>query len=131
MVVLENNLFKKQKEVVQYKNFHALTTFFTDIQAKTICSKMSNRRIRSFAQSFLEETSTIDKKLLRYQIHFLANKALQFYGGKILTFIYNLKKWPARTKPEEVLTPYLNDIDSYSSSFPQLTLTSIEDEQEY
>ncbi len=56
----------------------------------------------SYARSIAEQYGKVrlkdDKALILYQLHFMANKALQIFGGKILTLIYELPSLPFAQK---------------------------------
>lgn len=131
ITVFSKNIFEKVIQEINHSKYAPLSSHFTDEQAKLICLKMANRRIRHFGNLFLTDTKNIDKATLKYQIHHLANKALSFYGGKILTFIYELKNWPAGTSNVEVLKMNSNVVYEFDTNFPKLQIQSYEKNQTF
>lgn len=123
--IFVENRFKEEVETISYSFRNPIRSHFTDQQAKNICSKMSNKSIRHFSQRFLVDESNIDSIELRYQIHYLANKALSVFGGEVLTFIYNLDNWTGDRKNVEIITPSLYRIYSMEPNFPKLDITSM------
>lgn len=126
ITVFSRNIFKKVIQEINHPKYDPINSHFTDEQAKLICLKMANRRIRHFSSLFLTEAKNIDKVTLKYQIHHLTNKALSFYGGKILTFIYELKNWPVGTSNVEVLKMDPNVVYEFDTNFPKIQIQSFE-----
>ncbi len=129
--IFVNNVFTNEIETISYSYRSPIQTFFTDQQAKNICSKMSNKRIRHFSKRFLVDESNIDSLELRYQLHYLANRALSFFGGEVLTFIYNLDNWSGDRNNVELLTPSLWSINSMEPNFPKLDIKSRSSEESF
>lgn len=129
--VFTKNIFTHFEQLITHPEYKDINSFFTDEQAKFLCLKMSNRRIRYFSNLFLTDASGIDKIELRYQIHYLANKALEFYGGQILTFICQLKNWHANTSNVEVFKAKPNTLYECDTNFPKLYLQSNENNKSY
>lgn len=82
-----SNEFSKAIKYISFRGLESFNSNFTDEQAIRICSKMSN----SFVRSLCANVGGDDSGKVLYQIHYIANKALQLFGGKILTFIMNLR----------------------------------------
>lgn len=131
ITVFTKNVFNESVQKVTHPKYKEISSHFTDEQAKLICLKMSNKHIRHFAKLFLTDAIDIDKITLKYQIHFLANKAIEFYGGKILTFIYELKNWTAGTTDVEVLKMNPKSVYNLYTNFPKLQVHSYENNKSY
>lgn len=133
ITVFTENIFTHSVLMVTHSKYNDLESYFTDCQAKVICLKMSNRRIRHFAKLFLTDNVEFDRNTLRYQIHYVANKALKFYGGKILTFISELKDWSTHTSNVnvEVLKMNPNAVYDLDPNFPKLRIQSYENSKSY
>lgn len=89
ILYIEKNRFECFKKHVSYQSLPIVESFFSDLEAMTICSKMSSSYSRSICKQLSTHKSEFEK--LNYQIHYIANKALSIYGGKLLTFIYELR----------------------------------------
>lgn len=126
ITVFSKDIFRNKVQEISHPKYDTIDSYFSDAQAKHICFKMSNNRIRHFSNLFLTSTSNIDTLTLRYQIHYLANKALEFYGGRILTFIFKLSNWPIRTTIVEVLKMNPSEIYDFDTTFSKLQLQSSE-----
>lgn len=130
-IVLVENIFSKELGEVKYKDQPTIKTYFSDTQVKNICSKMSNSKIRHFSNLFFTESKQVDYYHLRYQLHSIANNALQFFGGIILTFIYNLPNWPLRSRNTDILKSTINDLTYLTGNFPKFEIKSYENGQHY
>lgn len=131
ITVFSKNIFARVVQEISHPNYKQIKSYFSDEQAKHICFKMSNKNIRYFSNLFITKTTGIDKLTLRYQIHYLANKALTFYGGKILTFIYELKNWAGRKNDVEVLKMNPKSVYDVDTNFPKLHIQSYENNKSY
>lgn len=79
--------------VPHYDNLPDYPSHFTDEQAIRLCANMTCSVPRRAAQGVkLGTPDTFEYKKCRYELHFLANKALLIYGVTILKFFYNLKQ---------------------------------------
>lgn len=130
-IALTENIFENEVGIIKYKDQPELRTFFTDNQVKNICSKMSNSKIRHFSNLFFTESKQVDYYHLKYQLHTIANNALQFFGGVILTFIYNLPNWPLRSKNTDILKSTISDLTYLTGNFPKFEIKSYENGQHY
>jgi hypothetical protein len=119
VLYIERNRFENFRKHVSYQNLPIIESFFSDFEANTICSKMSSSYSRSICKQLGTHKSEFEK--LNYQIHYIANKALGIYGGKLLTFIYELRNmnFACGSSAVEIRT-YLKVIPD----FPILTIDS-------
>lgn len=90
VLAFQNNQFNKELGVVSY-NGQTIPTYFTDDQASTICGKMADSYARNVATRYRALSKTFQGSVYRYQLHYLANKALRLYGGHVLTFLSILR----------------------------------------
>lgn len=116
----ENNLFDKEQQIVEYKGKANIHSHFSDSEASIICSKMSDGIIRYYAKEYSVETKEKHKLFLKYQLHYLAMKALNFYGGQILTFIFKLKIFPGKRKNAKLLTASKKRFYEVDPTLPEL-----------
>lgn len=89
-LALFRDVFNKKVKNVRYLDLDTITSYFTDSQAQLICSRMCSSYARSIAEKYSKARPGEDMDLLLYQLHYMANRALQVFGGKILTLIYEL-----------------------------------------
>jgi hypothetical protein len=89
-ILLTRNVFTKIVKTVSYGSLDPISSYFQDVQARLICSRMSSSFARSIAEKHSRASEGDDKDLLTYQLHYMADKALKVFGGKILTLIYEL-----------------------------------------
>ena len=94
---LKEDKFSKSVGVICYPGLPDVLTYFSDLQAVDICSKMSSSLPRKRATDF-GNLNNKNKELTRYEIHYMANKALNIFGGKILTLLCELRKLKFKTK---------------------------------
>ena len=87
LLSLSSDEFIKANEYISYPGFESFNSNFSDEQAFQICSRMSNPFVRGLCKNF----NSVDRLKQLYQIHYIANKALRLFGGKILNFIMNLR----------------------------------------
>lgn len=111
---LTENIFQNSNVTIQSQGRSSFLSPFTDNQAINICSKMSNAIARKNAQ--LLSIKPHNNHEIRYTVHFFAKKALEVYGGKMLTFIYRLRKLRFN-KPNTV---EIKDYDFPGPSLPLL-----------
>lgn len=104
---LKRDKFTTSVGVIKYPGLSDLLTFFSDREAQDICSKMSSSLPRKRASDF-DNPNNKNKELLRYEIHYMANKALNIFGGKILTLISDLRKLKFKTRNAIELRTYRN-----------------------
>ncbi len=116
----EDNFFDKEQQIVHFKGKTSIRSHFSDIEAAAICSKMSDGIIRYYAKEFSVETSEKHKLFLKYQLHYLSMKALNFYGGHILTFIFKLKIFPGKRKNAKILTASKKHFYEVDPTLPEL-----------
>ena len=115
---LENNLFTDPKQEIIYKKFPKIESYFTDNEAINLCNKMTSSFTRDLCGKL--NNPKYDKALLIYQIHSIANKALWYFGGKILTFIIGLRKLQFRNQTAFEIKHYKNVIPD----FPMISFVS-------
>ena len=118
ILYLESNFFDKLKNKVFYKTLPDIDSHFSDFEAVNLCSKMSSSYTRSLCKQF--DNSKTKSPFVIYQIHFIANKALNLFGGKILSFIYNLRKLRFKNQTAKEITTYSKVIPD----FPIISFTS-------
>lgn len=89
-ILLKNDIFKEKSVEIQYKQLPVLSSYFSDMAAINICKKMNSSYARELCKKYYlpKENSA----LIRYQLHYIANKALVIFGSKILTFIFGLRQ---------------------------------------
>jgi hypothetical protein len=90
------NQFQKEKNTIKYPNKVDVESIFTDKEVKNLCLKMANPKIRYLAKNF-ELRNANTSYLIRYQLHFLAMKAVDKFGINVISFIYNLNSLPTRS----------------------------------
>jgi len=140
-VLLTENIFTESVQKVTYKGEKTINSYFTDEQAKVLCSKMSVGKIRYYSNLFLPKANLknkssilhqgLDWDLLKYQIHFIVAKALDFYGGKILTFIFKLRQLPLYNLNTEVLSANKKWYKNEEICFPTFQLSKSEENNDY
>ncbi len=114
---LSENMFKIIKQTITHEKLSSIKSFFSNNEAIRICSKMNCAFIRSLCKMIQKQP---DNAELLYQIHFIANKAHDIYGGKILTFIYKLEQMDfSKNNPYYEVRTYTNVLPD----FPILRLT--------
>jgi hypothetical protein len=114
---LTHNLFKKVQQDIYFKGLKRISSRFLDDQALDICSKMSSSYTRRLCKDFQNKNS--DREFIRYQIHYIANKAFEIFGGKFLTFIYELRKLKFKNQTA-------NEISTHQGVIPDFPLLSLE-----
>ena len=87
---LEEDSFQNSKGFIYYKDKN-VETYFSDQDAIELCEKLTSSFTRQLCKDYHAATAEIRKRFL-YQIHYIANKTLTIYGGKIITFILGLKR---------------------------------------
>ena len=100
---VERNIFDRVKNYISFIGFPQIESCFEDSEALNVCSKMASsfpRRICKEYQRYRNDNE------LRYQLHYLANKALTLYGGHVLSFMYSLRplKFTNARDAEELIT---------------------------
>lgn len=123
--VFEKNLFPEVVSVIIYSN-HTLNTYFTDHQALNLCGKMADASARRLVNDFHKNPAGAERHKINYQLHYLANKALKFYGGPIITFLYGLRplKFNSHTASKLRLLPQSKRLAKVPVDFPTLTFSS-------
>lgn len=129
--VFTENIFQTVVQVITHPNYPSIQSFFSDTDAQVICSRMANRRIRYFSNLFLSNDTKIDHVSIRYQIHYLANKAIEFYGGEILTFVYGLKSWSKVGTKVEVFKFDKGAVYDFETNFSKIRLQSFNGKGDY
>lgn len=114
------NKFIEQKQNIYFNNQATIISNFTDQEAISICSKMSDGKIRYYAKEYSNNLIEDHKHFLKYQLHFLAMKALDFYGGYILTFILNLRIFPGKNKSAILLSASKKKFYETDPTLPEL-----------
>lgn len=101
---LTHDLFNRPKQQVSFKGYSTLSSNFSDIEAINICSKMSSSFTRNLCKQLYNPKA--NRQLIIYQLHHIANKAHKIFGGKILTFIYNLRNLNFKNKTASEIKTY-------------------------
>jgi hypothetical protein len=112
---LSNNLFDKPKTIIKHHGLKLLNSFFTDLEAHNVCSKMSSSYTRKLCTDINKLNSNYS--FLNYQIHSIADKALVAFGGYMLTFIYGLRN--LKFKDQTAL-----EIKNYDKVIPDFPIIS-------
>jgi Family of unknown function (DUF6011) len=124
IVVLNKSKFEIIQNQINNTKYGELQSYFTDIEAKKICFKLNNKRIRKISELFQPNNYEDNQDDIRYQLHYLANKALDIYGGQILTFIYDLPQWYNAKRDTVIMQMDNFDLHNSSPRFPNLYLQS-------
>ena len=121
-----DNIFAGVLNNISY-NRQTIATYFTDEQAAVICGKMSDFYARHIAAKYLQLRNQVQGAVYRFQIHYLANKALAFYGGPVLTFLLGLRplKFNDRSAYAVKFQKLSTDISVTDIDFPALTFTTL------
>jgi hypothetical protein len=114
---LTTNLFRNQKSLISYKKMEPIKSNFKDDEAINICSKMSSSFTRNLCKQL--NNSKVNRQLILYQIHHIANSALKVFGGKILTFIHGLRNLNFKNKTAD-------EIKTYSKVVPDFPIISFD-----
>jgi hypothetical protein len=114
---LTSNLFNKQKVQVALKGYQTIASSFHDNEAINICSKMSSSFTRHLCKQLHNPKS--NRQLILYKIHHIANKALGIFGGKILTFIHELRNLDFKNQTA-------SEIQTYKKVIPDFPILSFE-----
>lgn len=101
---LENDIFHNSKGFIYYKDKH-VETYFSDQEAIELCEKLTSSFTRQLCKDFHSSIAG-KRKILLYQIHYIANKTLTIYGGKIITFILGLKRLQHFTETTQEVQTY-------------------------
>ena len=117
VLYLHENIFEKIKQQIKFKNYLLQNSNFTDTEAINICSKMSSSFTRSLCRQ-LHNPKT-NRQLILYRLHYIVNKALKLFGGKILTFIYHLRNLQFKNQAA-------NEIKTYNRVIPDFPIISFD-----
>lgn len=89
------DIFRDRKTTkIFYADKKAIDSIFSDSEVKKLCSKMANPKIRFLSNNFKLRSP---QPLYKYQLHFLAMKAIDHFGTNMITFIYNLNSLPTES----------------------------------
>lgn len=114
-VLLCDNLFENKKPIILSENF---ATYFDDITALELCNKLSTPFIRSILKN------PISNKL---EIHRIAMKCYEKYGGHIVSFILSLPKLQfGKSDSKTVITK-----TKYEGEIPSLKIKFLKHNIEY
>ncbi len=105
-IQLDRDIFNHEREEIIFRGLKSFRSYFSDTEAIKLCSRMSSSYARNLCLKYLKEEIKSEKELLRYQIHYVVNKALKTFGGKILTLIFELPKLGFRSKTAEEVRTY-------------------------
>lgn len=119
LLPLKIDLFSRNKHEVIYKQYPKILSKFNDTEVYNLCSKMSSSFARKLCKQL--DKSKSNKQLILYQLHFISNKALQIFGGKILSFIYSLR--PLKFKNSSAI-----EVQTYSKVIPGFPILSFQTE---
>ncbi|WP_152559817.1 DUF6011 domain-containing protein [Hymenobacter sp. IS2118] len=122
VLIFEKNLFTEPVTTVEFANKN-LPSFFTHQQASNLCGKMADPIARDIATKFNHDSQQT------YNLHFLANQALEYYGGHVITFLLGLRKFELHKKITSIKVPTNYHITSASIDFPTITLTAAHKEK--
>lgn len=114
---LVHDIFKKSKQDLYLKGYQTLSSNFSDKEAINICSKMSSSFTRKLCKQLYD--SKVNRKLILYQLHYIANKALRIFGSKILTFIYALRNLNFKNQTA-------SEIQTYAKVIPDFPIISFD-----
>ncbi|MBJ6146313.1 DUF6011 domain-containing protein [Hymenobacter sp. BT559] len=118
--------FRKVLGPISY-NEHTVHTKFTDNQAANICGKMADAYARNVALKYPEVAHQVQGSIYRYQLHYLANKALAIYGGAVLTFLAGLRPLKFNNTSAYSIKRFVpvQNVLATEVDFPTLTFQSI------
>lgn len=122
-IALTRDAFTSVVQNIEYPGLPVIYSYFQDIQARLICSRMCSSFARSIAGQHSRSSAEDDKDILVYQLHAMSNKALQVFGGKILTLIYELP--PLRFAQKTAL-----EVTTYKKVRPDFPLISFSSEKQ-
>ncbi len=107
-IFLHDDIFIKERIRIEITGFDSFITYFTDEQAINLCSKMSSSYARRLCSDIYRNFPGKDMNLIKYQIHYIANRALKVFGGKVVTFVLGLPKLKFKSPGAEEVRTYLN-----------------------
>ncbi len=122
--LFKNDYFSKS---IMNKQFGS-ETFFTDELVIKLIQKLSNTNIRKLAWEFEEvRFKNTDKYFqLKFILHNIANKLLNMYGSKMISFIIDL---PVLNRENEIYEPHTNilslDISKENLNFDIIRISNI------
>lgn len=108
---LTHDIFNRPKQQITFKGYPVLSSNFNDNEAINICSKMSSSFTRNLCKQL--HNPKANRQLIIYQLHHIANKAHKIFGGKILTFIYNLRNLNFKNKTASEIKTYTKVIPDF------------------
>lgn len=85
------NYFQNVIREINFRNNPTILTKFTDAQVKNICLKVNDSSTFKDASKFTIHATDYNNDLLRYSLHRKCMKALEEYGGEMMSFVLNLK----------------------------------------
>jgi hypothetical protein len=118
LLSLKTDFFKEKIGQINYNNYTTLETHFTNLQALNLCQKMTSPFTRNICRQYLKISS--ESTLYLYQLHYIANKALSLFGGKILSFILSLPEIDFKSHSAFEIRTY----EKVIPEFPVLTFST-------
>ncbi len=116
---LNENKFIEIKKILKNKN-ESLESFFTDKEAIELCKRMSDSIIRKVANSVELFKNLDEQNEVLFKIHKLAMKALEYYGGYMLTFITNTNILKNKNEKIKVYNGKIKLTSNIESTFPNI-----------
>jgi hypothetical protein len=114
---ISNNIFVGVRKTIKFGGNAPFVSYFSDEQAANICSKMTDSYPRALADKIGNNKGN---ELIFYQLHHIANKALQIFGGEVLSFLLSLRRLEFKNFQALELKTYYKVIPD----FPIITLKS-------
>lgn len=120
---IEKDIFRNRLSTrIIYPHKMPIDSIFSDREAKKLCKKMANPQIRFISNNFLINSP---QPLYKYQLHFLAMKAIAQFGSNMVSFIYNLNSLPTQSN-DLIITNMEMDIKAFNPkiTFPAFVFNS-------
>lgn len=114
---LTNDIFNQPKQKIVFKGYQTFTSNFNDNDAINICGKMSSSFTRRLCKQLYSPKA--NRELILYQLHYIANKALNIFGSKILTFIHGLRNLNFKNQTA-------SEIQTYKKVVPDFPIISFD-----
>lgn len=100
--------FGKVVQTIKYLDYPPIRSHFSDEDAISLCSRVYDKPTNQLAKKFSKDTQNEEYK---YSIHKVAENALAFYGGLLLTFVLGLKVF---SSPDPAMQLYIADTSDTS-----------------
>jgi len=106
--LISENRFKEIKQKIKFDNTE-IKSFFSDQEALEICERMSSSFTRRLCKEYFQFPIGKKKQECLFQLHYIANKAKEIYGGEILSFLLNLRKLNFKNITAKEVSTYKKD----------------------